>query len=61
LITIKQQGRERYCQPHFEKLREVADWAEQYQAFWSKKPGALENFLAKEQSKKKASLKQSRK
>ncbi len=52
LIIIKQQGRERYCQPDFEKLKEVADWVEQYQAFWSKKLSALENFLAKEQKQK---------
>ncbi|MEP7144768.1 MAG: metalloregulator ArsR/SmtB family transcription factor [Ferruginibacter sp.] len=53
LVTIKQQGRERYCQPDFEKLKGVADWAEQYKTFWTKKLDALDIFLLKEQKKKK--------
>ena len=53
LITIRQEGRERYCQPDFEKIKDVADWAEQYKAFWSKKLDALETFLLKEQKQKK--------
>lgn len=28
LITITQQGRERYCEAKFEKLSEVSDWIE---------------------------------
>ena len=53
LITIRQQGRERYCQPDFEKIKEVAGWAEQYKTFWSKKLDALETFLQKEKKLKK--------
>ena len=52
LLTIKQQGRERYCEPDFKKLREVADWADQYKNFWSGKLDALEAFLQNEQQKK---------
>ena len=48
LITIKQQGRERYCEAKLQKLSEVSDWLEQYQVFWSKKLDALESFLNKE-------------
>lgn len=48
LVVIRQQGRERYCQARLEKLREVADWAERYRAFWSQKLDALEAFLAEE-------------
>ena len=49
LITIKRIGRERLCQPDFEKLKGVADWAEQYKIFWTKKLDALEGFLLDEQ------------
>jgi DNA-binding transcriptional ArsR family regulator len=55
LITIKQQGRERYCEAKLQKLNEVSQWIEQYRVFWTKKLDALENFLAtKEPSKTKA-------
>jgi DNA-binding transcriptional ArsR family regulator len=47
LVIIKQSGRERYCEANLYKLKEVADWAEQYRRFWSKKLDALEAFLAK--------------
>jgi DNA-binding transcriptional ArsR family regulator len=33
LITIKQEGRERYCEVKLEQLNEVADWVEQYRKF----------------------------
>lgn len=48
LITIKQQGRERYCEAQLQKLNEVSEWIEQYRVFWTKKLDALEDFLAKE-------------
>jgi DNA-binding transcriptional ArsR family regulator len=55
LVTIRQEGRERYCEAKLYKLKEVATWAESYKAFWNKKLDALEDFLTKEkkQSKKK--------
>jgi DNA-binding transcriptional ArsR family regulator len=46
LVTIKQQGRERYCAARLQKLNEVADWIEQYRIFWTTKLDALEDFLA---------------
>jgi len=46
LITIKQVGRERYCEAKLQKLNEVSEWVEQYRIFWTKKLDALENFLA---------------
>ena len=46
LITIKQEGRERYCQAKLQKLNEVSDWVEQYRVFWTSKLNALEKFLA---------------
>jgi len=46
LITIKQVGRERYCEAKLQKLNEVSDWIEQYRVFWNQKLDALEEFLA---------------
>ena len=46
LITIKQVGRERYCEAKLQKLNEVSEWVEQYRLFWNQKLDALENFLA---------------
>jgi len=48
LVTITQQGRERYCEAKLQKLNEVSEWVEQYRIFWNKKLDALENFLAQE-------------
>ena len=52
LITIKQQGRERYCEARLQKLNEVSDWIEQYRVFWNKKLDALDDYLASETPKK---------
>ncbi|HEY4936160.1 MAG TPA: metalloregulator ArsR/SmtB family transcription factor, partial [Puia sp.] len=51
LIRIKQQGRERFCEVQLQKLWEVSDWIEQYRFFWTKKPDALELFLAREKKR----------
>ncbi len=48
LITIKKQGRERYCEAKLQKLDEVSAWIEQYRIFWTSKLDALELFLGKE-------------
>jgi DNA-binding transcriptional ArsR family regulator len=48
LVTMTQQGRERYCEAKLQKLNEVSEWVEQYRVFWNKKLDALENFLAQE-------------
>ena len=48
LITIKQQGRERYCEAKLQKLNEVSEWVERYRVFWNQKFDALEDFLAKD-------------
>ncbi len=45
LITIRQQGRERYCEAKLEKLNEVEHWVEQYKQFWETKLDALESYL----------------
>lgn len=51
LITMRPQGRERFCEARLEKLSEVSDWVEQYRKFWNTKLDALENYLNKLQSK----------
>ena len=48
LITIKQDGRDRYCKANFGKLNEVSNWVEQYSKFWTNKLDALGDFLDKE-------------
>lgn len=48
LITIKQVGRERYCEARLQKLNEVSQWVEQYRVFWNNKLDALEDFLARD-------------
>lgn len=44
LIGITQKGRERYCEAKPERLKEVADWVEQYSRFWEVKLDALKKF-----------------
>ena len=53
LISINQQGRERYCEAQLDKLNEVSDWVEQYRKFWEEKFDALELYLNKLQKDKK--------
>lgn len=52
LLMIRQDGRERYCEPQLQKIREVAAWAEKYKTFWSQKLDALEAFLDEENQTK---------
>ena len=52
LITIRREGRERFCDARFGKLKEVATWAEQYSQFWDKKLANLQSFLAKNKKSK---------
>ncbi|MES2679566.1 MAG: metalloregulator ArsR/SmtB family transcription factor [Bacteroidota bacterium] len=51
LVTIRQQGRERYCEARFENLREISLWLEKYKKFWARKLDALELYLDELQSK----------
>jgi DNA-binding transcriptional ArsR family regulator len=51
LVTIRQQGRERYCEAQLDKLKEVSTWVEQYKEFWNARFDALENYLGQLQSK----------
>jgi DNA-binding transcriptional ArsR family regulator len=53
LISICQQGRERYCEARLEGLGEVSQWIEQYKQFWMDKFDSLDKYLTKIQSEKK--------
>ena len=59
LITIKQEGRHRYCEAKLGKLNEVSDWVEQYKQFWTQKLDALETYLDELQAKEKKQRKTS--
>ena len=52
LITIRQEGRHRYCDAKLEKLNVVSDWVEHYKKFWTQKLDALEIYLDELQTKK---------
>jgi DNA-binding transcriptional ArsR family regulator len=47
LVTIKQEGRERYCSADVKQLKTVADWTTQYYTSWSGKPEEPAFFPAK--------------
>ncbi|EPG75250.1 DNA-binding helix-turn-helix protein [Leptospira fainei serovar Hurstbridge str. BUT 6] len=49
LISIKQNGRERYCEGKLKKLKEVFDWVEFYRGFWDKKLLSLKDYLENEE------------
>ena len=51
LITIRQEGRDHYCDAQLGKLNEVSEWVEQYKKFWNEKLDALEIYLQKLQAK----------
>lgn len=53
LISIKKQGRERYCEAKLDQLGEVAQWVEQYKKFWEEKFSSLDKYLTKVQANKK--------
>jgi DNA-binding transcriptional ArsR family regulator len=47
LITINQQGRDRFCEAHLDQLSEVAAWVEQYRQHWESKLDSLEAYVEK--------------
>lgn len=53
LVTIKQEGREHYCEANFSGFKEVSDFIEQYRVFWTQKLDALGEFLELEEKKNK--------
>lgn len=53
LVSITQQGRERYCEASMNKLDEVSDWVERYRKMWDERLDRLEDYLKELQSKEK--------
>ncbi len=53
LITIKQKGRERFCEAKLDELNEVSVWVDQIKKHWTAKLDSLDNYLNKIQSKNK--------
>ncbi|TFF35777.1 ArsR/SmtB family transcription factor [Mucilaginibacter psychrotolerans] len=51
LVTIRQQGRERFCEAKLDQLAEVTDWVEESKKLWAGRFNALDNFLAEIQAK----------
>jgi DNA-binding transcriptional ArsR family regulator len=47
LIAIRQEGRERYCEPRLSKLKEVVEWTTTYRQFWDEKLHALKHHIEK--------------
>ena len=50
LVTIRQQGRERYAQATLTPLSQVADWIEPFRQLWEEQFSALDNLLQKLQT-----------
>jgi len=61
LVTISQQGRERYCEAKLDKLNEVSVWVEEYRKFWEAKLDSLEIYLNELQTKNKSHGRRKRK
>ena len=49
IISIKQQGRERYCYVQPQKLDEVTDWLTEFRKSWESRFDKLDDLLAKMQ------------
>lgn len=56
VISVKKEGRERYCTLEVEKLTEVVDWLKPFKKMWSKKLNQLDNVLQEIQSQPKKEL-----
>jgi DNA-binding transcriptional ArsR family regulator len=50
IITIRQQGRERYCYVEPKKLDEVADWLAGFRKSWENRFDKLDDLLIKMQN-----------
>ena len=45
LVTIRRQGRERYCEARLTSLADVADWMEPFRQMWDRQFTALDQLL----------------
>lgn len=53
LVKQEQKGREFYYHFNADKMKEVAEWVNQYSRFWNDKFDSLDKYLNKVQSKNK--------
>jgi DNA-binding transcriptional ArsR family regulator len=53
LVTIKQHGRERYCEARLKRLTKVSEWVEQYRKIWESRFDSLDEYLNKLKTKEK--------
>ncbi len=51
VITVKKEGRERYCNLEVQKLAEIGDWLEPFRKMWTGKLNQLDELLGELQSK----------
>ena len=51
LITIKQQGRERFCEAKLDQLNEVTTWVEKSRKLWVNRFEKLDKYLEEIQTK----------
>ena len=51
LLSIRQDGRERFCEVKFKRLAEISKWIDQYRDFWNNKLDALEAHLGEPENK----------
>jgi DNA-binding transcriptional ArsR family regulator len=45
LVIVRQHGRERLCQAHLKKLKEVSHWIDQYRQMWEGRFDALDQYI----------------
>ncbi|MDQ7948400.1 MAG: metalloregulator ArsR/SmtB family transcription factor [Pedobacter sp.] len=53
MVSITQQGRERYCEAKLDPLGEVNQWIDQYSQFWSRRFDSLNSYINKVQHQNK--------
>lgn len=51
LVTINQQGRERYCYIQPQKMKEISDWLEPFKKVWNMRFSTLDELLENWQKK----------
>lgn len=53
IITIEQQGRERYCKIQPANLKEISDWIGQFNALWEQRLVSFEKYVNQLNAKRK--------
>ena len=56
LITIRDEGRERYCSAKLENLKQVSEWVNYFEQFWDNKLDALELHLSNQANQNKINI-----